>query len=68
MERWEFYTSDYFQQLFEYACDLIGKGVAYVDDQTAEQIASQKGAPGTPGTNSPFGSEHPRRACVCSKK
>jgi glutaminyl-tRNA synthetase len=50
----EFYTSDYFQQLFEYACDLIGKGLAYVDDQTADQIASQKGAPGTPGKNSPF--------------
>ena len=50
----EFYTSDYFQQLFEYACDLIGKGLAYVDDQTSEQIAAQKGAPGTPGTNSPF--------------
>ena len=50
----EFYTSDYFQQLFDYACDLIGKGLAYVDDQSAEQIASQKGAPGTPGTNSPF--------------
>ena len=50
----EFYTSDYFQQLFDYACDLIGKGMAYVDDQSAEQIASQKGAPGTPGNNSPF--------------
>ena len=50
----EFYTSDYFQQLFDYACDLIGKGLAYVDDQSAEQIASQKGAPGTPGSNSPF--------------
>ena len=50
----EFYTSDYFQQLFDYACNLIGKGLAYVDDQSAEQIASQKGAPGTPGTNSPF--------------
>ena len=50
----EFYTSDYFQQLFDYACKLIGKGLAYVDDQSAELIASQKGAPGTPGTNSPF--------------
>ena len=50
----EFYTSDYFQQLFDYACDLIWKGLAYVDDQSAERIASQKGAPGTPGTNSPF--------------
>lgn len=50
----EFYTSDYFQQLYDYACDLISKGLAYVDDQTAEAIASQKGAPGQPGSDSPF--------------
>jgi glutaminyl-tRNA synthetase len=50
----EYYTSDYFQQLYDYACDLIRKGLAYVDDQTAEAIASQKGAPGKSGENSPF--------------
>ena len=50
----EYYTSDYFQQLYDYACDLIRKGLAYVDDQTAEAIASQKGAPGKPGEKSPF--------------
>lgn len=50
----EFYTSDYFEQLYNYACKLISKGLAYVDDQTAEQIAAQKGAPGTPGVNSAY--------------
>lgn len=50
----EFYTSDYFRQLYDYACDLIAKELAYVDDQSAEAIASQKGAPGLPGTDSPF--------------
>ena len=37
----EYYTSDYFEQLYNYACKLISKGLAYVDDQTAEQIAAQ---------------------------
>lgn len=50
----EFYASDYFQQLYEFAIVLIKKGLAYVDDQTAEQIASQKGTPTMPGTHSPF--------------
>lgn len=55
----EFYTSDYFQQLYDYACDLIRKGLAYADDQSAEEIASQKGAPGQPGQNSPFRDRSP---------
>ena len=50
----EFYTSDYFSQLYDFACELIKSGKAYVDDQTAEEMADQKGAPGKAGTNSPF--------------
>ena len=50
----EFYASDYFEQLYQFAEDLIRKGLAYVDDSTAEQIAEMKGTPTTPGTNSPF--------------
>ncbi len=50
----EYYTSDYFEQLFQFAVDLIKKGFAYVDDSTAEEIASQKGTPTQPGINSPF--------------
>jgi glutaminyl-tRNA synthetase len=50
----EHYTSDYFEQLFDFAVALIREGNAYVDDQSPEEIAAQKGAPGTPGTNSPF--------------
>lgn len=48
------YTSDYFQQLFDWAVKLIGEGKAYVDHQSAETIASQKGTPTTPGQESPF--------------
>jgi len=49
----EFYASDYFEQLYEFAEDLVGKGLAYVDDSTAEQIAELKGTPTTPGKDSP---------------
>ena len=48
------YTSDYFDQLYDWAVKLITDGKAYVDDQTAEQIAEQKGTPTVPGTESPF--------------
>ena len=48
------YASDYFQQLWDLAVELIKRGKAYVDEQTAEQIAAQKGTPTTPGTNSPY--------------
>ncbi|MBO4815021.1 MAG: glutamine--tRNA ligase/YqeY domain fusion protein [Muribaculaceae bacterium] len=54
---WEdrlYYASDYFQQLFDFAIRLIKEGKAYVDDQTSEQIAQQKGTPTTPGQNSPY--------------
>ena len=50
----EYYASDYFPQLFDLAVRLIKEGKAYVDDQTAEQIASQKGTPTQPGTESPY--------------
>jgi glutaminyl-tRNA synthetase len=50
----ECYASDYFQQLHDWAVQLIKDNKAYVDQQTSEQIASQKGTPTTPGTDSPF--------------
>jgi glutaminyl-tRNA synthetase len=50
----EFYASDYFKKLYDFAVDLIRKGLAYVDDQSSEEIAAQKGTPTEPGTNSPF--------------
>ncbi|MBI9036246.1 MAG: glutamine--tRNA ligase/YqeY domain fusion protein, partial [Bacteroidales bacterium] len=53
-ENREYYTSDYFQELFDFAIDLIKRGLAYVDDQSAEVIAQQKGTPTKVGTNSPF--------------
>ena len=49
-----FYASDYFQQLWDFAVKLINEGKAYIDEQSAEQIAQQKGTPTTPGSNSPF--------------
>lgn len=48
------YASDYFDQLYEWAIKLITKGKAYVDDQSAEEIASQKGTPTVPGKESPY--------------
>lgn len=50
----EHYTSDYFEQLYQFAVDLIRKGKAYVDHQNAGEMAAQKGTPTQPGTNSPF--------------
>ncbi|MEO8086262.1 MAG: glutamine--tRNA ligase/YqeY domain fusion protein [Bacteroidota bacterium] len=50
----EFYASDYFEQIYAFAVTLIKKGLAYVDDQTAEQIASQKGTPTEAGSASQF--------------
>lgn len=50
----EFYASDYFDQLYEWAVKLVKDGKAYVDDQTPEQIAAQKGTPTRPGEESPF--------------
>lgn len=48
------FTSDYFPQLYAFALELIEKGLAYVDDSTAEEIREQKGDPTRPGTESPF--------------
>ncbi|MEL6303982.1 MAG: glutamine--tRNA ligase/YqeY domain fusion protein [Bacteroidota bacterium] len=50
----ERYASDYFQQLYDWAEKLIEKGKAYVDSQTSEEIAAQKGTPTEPGTESPY--------------
>ena len=49
-----FYASDYFQQLWDFAVRLIKEGKAYVDEQTSEQIAAQKGTPTQPGVASPY--------------
>ncbi len=50
----ECYSSDYFQQLYDWAVHLIKQDKAYVDSQSSEVMAEQKGTPTTPGTNSPF--------------
>ena len=50
----EYYASDYFPKLYDLAIRLIKEGKAYVDDQTSEQIAAQKGTPTVPGQESPF--------------
>ena len=49
-----YYASDYFQQLWDFAVWLIKQGRAYVDEQSAEVIAQQKGTTTSPGTNSPY--------------
>ena len=50
----EFYASDYFEQLYEWAVQMIKNGLAYVDDQTQEEIRAGRGTVQTPGTNSPY--------------
>jgi glutaminyl-tRNA synthetase len=55
--QWEgnvLYASDYFPQLYDFAVKLIQKGLAYVDDSTQEEIATQKGTPTVPGKESPY--------------
>ena len=49
-----YYASDYFDRLFDFAVKLIREGKAYIDDQDAETISTQKGSPTRPGTESPF--------------
>ncbi len=49
-----YYASDYFERLYDFAIRLIKEGHAYVDDQSSEEIAAQKGTPTTPGVNSPY--------------
>ncbi len=53
-EEREYYASDYFANLYNFAVELIQKNLAYVDDQPADLISSQKGTPSQPGTESPF--------------
>ncbi len=50
----ECYASDYFQELYDWAIEFIKKGKAYVDSQSSEEMAKQKGTPTTPGTDSPY--------------
>ncbi|MEX2428989.1 MAG: glutamine--tRNA ligase/YqeY domain fusion protein [Bacteroidales bacterium] len=56
----EFYASDYFGKLYDFATDLIRRGLAYVDDQPSEKIAEQKGTPNVPGTDSPYRKRTPK--------
>ena len=54
---WEdrlYYASDYFQQLWDLAEEMIRRGLAYVDELSSEEIAAQKGTPTTPGVESPY--------------
>lgn len=50
----ECYASDYFQQMYDWAVEFIKSGKAYIDSQSSEEMAKQKGTPTTVGTNSPF--------------
>lgn len=50
----ELYASDYFEQIYQFAVTLINKGLAYVDDSNAEEIAKHKGTPTTPGIPTPY--------------
>ena len=50
----EFYASDYFEQLYVWAQELIKKGLAYVDDQSQEEIRATRGTVNQPGINSPY--------------
>ena len=50
----EYYTSDYFDKLYDFAVQLIKDGLAYVDFQDQETISSQRGTPTRPGTESPY--------------
>lgn len=54
--KWEniYYASDYFQELYSFAVDLIKRDLAYVDEQNSEEIASQKGTLTEPGKESPY--------------
>ncbi len=55
----EYYASDYFPQLFDLAVRMIKEGKAYVDDQSSEEIARQKGNPTEPGEESPYRNRTP---------
>ena len=55
----EFYASDYFEQLYQWACELIKKGLAYVDDQSQEEIRLNRGTVTKPGIPSPYRDRSP---------
>ncbi len=55
----EFYASDYFEKLYQFAVVLIEKGLAYVDDSTSEDIAAQKGTPTIPGSRNQYADRTP---------
>ncbi len=61
-EEREYYASDYFGKLYDFAVDLIKSGLAYVDDQPAEVISAQKGTPTRPGTESPYRKRQPEES------
>ena len=50
----EYYASDYFDRLYEFAILLVKKGFAYVDDQSAEEVSATRGTPTKPGIESPY--------------
>ncbi len=56
------FASDYFEQMYEWARELITKGLAYVDEQTADQIRENRGTPKTPGTPSPHRDRPPEES------
>ncbi len=58
----ECFASDYFDQLFDWSVSLIKQGKAYVDPQSPEQMAQQKGTPTTPGVDSPYRNQEPAEA------
>ncbi len=60
----ECYASDYFPQLYDWACALIRKGLAYVDEQSAEQIRETRGTLNKPGTPSPFRDRPPEESLL----
>ena len=64
----ELYASDYFENLYEFAVTLIKKGLAYVDDSTAEEIAAQKGSPTLPGKESEYRSRAAEENILLFKK
>ena len=64
----ELYSSDYFQQLYDWSVLMIKNGKAYVDDQTSSEIADQKGTPTEPGSNSPFRDRSPEENLALFEK
>ena len=64
----EFYASDYFQQLWDFAVELIKEGKAYIDEQDQETILSQKGTPPNPVSTAPTATAPYRRTWTCSTR